>query len=108
MFRIAVGYLTVAWLLWQVVGNTCPAFDCSQAFQQTIFWLLLGGLPVTLAVAWINWKTAIVVGISFIAGAGVAVMMTGSQPVPVESVVDATVEPSLYVVRPFWTDCVLV
>ena len=78
MFRIALGYLAVAWLLWQVVDTPCPAFECSLESQRTIFWLLLGGLPVTLAVAWVNWKTAIIVGTSFIAGLGVAVMMMGS------------------------------
>ena len=78
MFRIGAGYLAVAWLLWQVVANTCPTFECSNDFSRTIFWLLLGGLPITLAVAWVNWKTAIIVGVAFIAGAGVSVLMMGS------------------------------
>ena len=47
MFRITMGYLAIAWLLWQVVDTTCPAFECSLESQRTIFWLLLGGLPVT-------------------------------------------------------------
>jgi TolB-like protein/Tfp pilus assembly protein PilF len=105
MFRIAVGYLAVAWLLWQVVDTTCPTFECSLAFQRTIFWLLLGGLPVTLAVAWVNWKTAIIVGVAFIAGAGVAVMMTaGSQPAPAEPIVEETDQqrlPNSVAVLPF-------
>ena len=99
MFRIALGYLAVAWLLWQVVYTTCPAFECSLESQRTIFWLLLGGLPVTLAVAWVNWKTAIIVGIAFIAGLGVAVLMMGPQLGPVESIVDASVEPIQQVVE---------
>ena len=51
MFRITAGYLAVAWVLWQVVGTTCPAFECSNAFQQSIFWLLIAGLPITMAIA---------------------------------------------------------
>ena len=93
------GYLAVAWLLWQVVDTPCPAFECSLESQRTIFWLLLGGLPVTLAVAWVNWKTAIIVGTSFIAGLGVAVMMMGSEPEPVELVVEATIQPTPLVVE---------
>jgi adenylate cyclase len=90
MFRIAVGYLAVAWVLWQVVDTTCPTFECSLELQKTIFWLLLGGLPVTLAVAWVNWKTAIIVGIAFMAGLGVSVMMSGSRSELKEPVVEDT------------------
>ena len=68
MFRITAGYLAVAWVLWQVVGTTCPAFECSNAFQQSIFWLLIAGLPITMAIAWVNWKTAIVAAIGMLAG----------------------------------------
>ena len=71
MFRITAGYLAVGWILWQVVGTTCPAFDCSTQFQKSIFWFLIAGLPVTLAIAWVNWKTAILVGSGLLAGATV-------------------------------------
>ncbi|MFT4564376.1 MAG: TolB-like protein/cytochrome c-type biogenesis protein CcmH/NrfG [Gammaproteobacteria bacterium] len=71
MFRITAGYLAVAWVLWQVVTTTCPAFECSTQIQKSIFWYLLGGLPFTLAIAWLNWKTAIVVGTALLAGATV-------------------------------------
>ncbi len=71
MFRITAGYLAIAWVLWQVVDTTCPTFDCSQDFQKSIFWFLVAGLPITLAIAWVNWKTAIVAGIGILAGATV-------------------------------------
>ncbi len=75
MFRITAAYLAVAWVLWQVVGTTCPAFECSMQFQQSIFWFLIGGLPVTLAIAWVNWKTAILVGTGLLAGAALMFFM---------------------------------
>ena len=71
MFRITAGYFALAWVLWQVVGTTCPAFECSTQFQQSIFWFLIAGLPITLAIAWVNWKTAILVGSGLLAGATV-------------------------------------
>ena len=81
MFRIAVGYLAVSWVLWEVVTATCPAFECSNTFQQSIFWILLAGLPITLAVAWINWRTAILVGGGILAGVSVMFfVMRGTLP----------------------------
>jgi len=71
MFRITAGYLAVAWLLWQVVGTTCPAFECSTQFQKSILYFLIAGLPVTLAIAWVNWKTAILAGSGLLAGSAV-------------------------------------
>ena len=71
MLRITAGYLAVAWVLWQVVDTTCPTFECSLSFQKSIFWFLVAGLPVTLAIAWVNWRTAIVAGIGILAGATV-------------------------------------
>lgn len=58
-------------MLWQVVGTTCPAFECSTQLQKSIFWFLIAGLPITLAIAWVNWKTAILVGSGLLAGATV-------------------------------------
>ena len=81
MFRIAVGYLAVSWALWEVVTATCPAFECSNTFQQSIFWILLAGLPITLAVAWVNWRTAILVGVGILTGASVMFfVMRGTLP----------------------------
>ena len=89
MFRITAGYLAVAWVLWQVVDTTCPTFECSLSFQKSIFWFLIAGLPITLAVAWVNWRTAIVVGVAFIAGAGVAVFVMGVVETPPQAEVPA-------------------
>ncbi len=58
-------------MLWQVVDTTCPAFECSLSFQKSIFWFLIAGLPVTLAIAWVHWQTAVVAGIGILAGATV-------------------------------------
>ena len=41
MFRITAGDLAVAWALWHVVGTTRPAFECTNAFKQSIFWFLI-------------------------------------------------------------------
>ncbi len=71
MFRITAGYLAVAWVLWQVVDTTCPTFECSLSFQKSIFWFLVAGLPITLAIAWVHWQTAVGVGIGILAGATV-------------------------------------
>ena len=90
MFRITAGYLAVAWVLWQVVDTTCPTFECSLSFQKSIFWFLVAGLPITLAIAWVHWQTAILVGVTFIAGVGVAVLVmrgpaTETEPAAVTS-----------------------
>ena len=93
MFRITAGYLAVAWVLWQVVGTTCPAFDCGNAFQQSIFWFLIAGLPITLAIAWVNWRTAILVGSGLLAGAAIMFfVMRGPAVEPEQAAVTPTVE----------------
>ena len=93
MFRITAGYLAVAWVVWQVIVTTCEAFECTPGFLRNIFWLLAAGLPITLSVAWVNWKTAIIVGVAFLAGVGITVvMMTGFQTPTVESVIELTDE----------------
>ena len=83
MFRITAGYLAVAWVLWQVVDTTCPTFECSLSFQKSIFWFLVAGLPVTLTVAWVHWKTAILVGVGILAGITVTLLVTrATSPAP--------------------------
>lgn len=86
MFRITAGYLAVAWVLWQVVGTTCPAFECSMQFQRSIFWFLFAGLPFTLAIAWLNWKTAIMVGSALLAGATVMFFVLRGPAIEIEAV----------------------
>jgi adenylate cyclase len=102
MFRITAGYMAAAWMLWQVIGTTCPAFECSTHFQRSIFWVLIAGLPLTVAIAWVNWKTAVLVGSGLLAGA--AAMFTVMRgPVtegeivatPLENVVQSAREGSL-------------
>jgi TolB-like protein len=85
MFRITAGYLAVAWVLWQVVGTTCPAFECSAQIQKSIFWFLIAGLPVTLAIAWLNRKTAILVGSGLLAGATVMFFVLRGPPIGAET-----------------------
>jgi TolB-like protein len=86
MFRITAGYLAVAWVLWQVVGTTCPAFECSTQFQKSIFWFLLAGLPFTLAIAWLNWKTAILVASVLLAGAAAMFFVVGGPAIESETI----------------------
>ncbi len=97
MFRITAGYLAVAWVLWQVVTATCPAFECSNAFQQSIFWFLIAGLPITLAIAWVNWRTAIGVGIGILAGATVMFFMMRGPAIEPEI---AAVTPAVEIAAP--------
>lgn len=85
MFRIAAGYLAVAWVLWQVVSSTCPAFECSTQFQRSIFWILVTGLPITLAIAWSNWKTAILVGSALLTGAGMMFLVLRGPAMEIET-----------------------
>ena len=93
MFRITAGYLAIAWVLWQVVDTTCPTFDCSQDFQKSIFWFLVAGLPITLAIAWVNWRTAILVGAGLLAGAAIMFFVTRGPAIePETAIVTASVE----------------
>ena len=97
MFRITAAYLAVAWVLWQVVGTTCPAFECSMQFQQSMFWFLIAGLPITLAIAWVNWKTAILVGSGLLAGATVMFFMMRGPAIETET---AIMKPTMEVAEP--------
>ena len=97
MFRITAAYLAVAWVLWQVVGTTCPAFECSTQFQQSIFWFLVAGLPITLAIAWVNWKTAILVGSGLLAGATVMFFVMRGPAIETET---AAITPPMEVTQP--------
>ena len=97
MFRITAGYLAIAWVLWQVVSTTCPAFECSIQFQQSIFWFLIAGLPVTLAIAWVNWKTAILVGSGLLAGATVMFFVMRGPATEIET---AAITPPVEVAEP--------
>lgn len=52
VFRVAVVYVVVAWLLIQVVDVVLPTFNAPQWVNQTIILVLLLGLPVALVLAW--------------------------------------------------------
>ena len=97
MFRITAGYLAVAWVLWQVVDTTCPTFDCSQDLQKSIFWLLLAGLPITLAIAWVHWQTAVVAGIGLLAGVAITFFVMRGPATQTET---AAVTPPVEVTQP--------
>ena len=97
MFRITAAYLAAAWVLWQVVGTTCPAFECSRQFQQSIFWFLVAGLPITLAIAWVNWKTAILVGSGLLAGATVMFFVMRGPATETET---AAITPPMEITQP--------
>ena len=97
MFRITAAYLAVACVLWQVVGTTCPAFECSTQFQQSIFWFLGAGLPITLAIAWVNWKTAILVGSGLLGGATVMFYVMRGPATETET---AAITPSMEITQP--------
>ena len=97
MFRITAGYLAVAWVLWQVVDTTCPTFECSLSIQRGIFWFLIAGLPITLAIAWVNWRTAIVAGIGIMAGATVMFVVMRGPPTETET---AAITPPVEVTQP--------
>ena len=97
MFRITAGYLAVAWVLWQVVDTTCPTFECSLSFQKSIFWFLIAGLPITLAIAWVNWRTAILVGSGLLAGAAIMFFVMRGPAIEPET---ATVTPAVEVAQP--------
>lgn len=44
MFRIIAAHLAVALVLWQVVTATRRAFECTNNFQQSLFWIHLRDL----------------------------------------------------------------
>ena len=52
VYRAAVGYTAVAWLLIQVATQTLPFFDAPSWIIRGIILLLIAGFPVALALAW--------------------------------------------------------
>lgn len=52
VFRVAVMYTVVAWVLIQVTSTILPTFDAPEWVNQAITLLLLVGLPVALILAW--------------------------------------------------------
>lgn len=52
VYRAAVGYAAVAWLLIQVATQTLPFFDMPAGAVRLIIVALVAGFPVALALAW--------------------------------------------------------
>ena len=52
VYRAAVGYAAVAWLLIQIATQTLPFFDMPTGAVRLIIVALLAGFPVALALAW--------------------------------------------------------
>ena len=52
VFKVAVVYAVVAWLLVQIVTSILPTFEAPQWVSQTIILLLVLGFPITLIMAW--------------------------------------------------------
>ena len=52
VYRAAVGYAAVAWLLIQVATQTLPFFEAPSWIVRAIILLLLAGFPIALAFAW--------------------------------------------------------
>jgi TolB-like protein/lipopolysaccharide biosynthesis regulator YciM len=52
VYRAAVGYTAVAWLLIQVATQTLPFFDMPTGAVRLIIVVLIAGFPVALALAW--------------------------------------------------------
>jgi len=52
VFRSAITYLVVAWLITQVSAIVLPAFNASH-YMKTIIFLLILGFPISLIFAWV-------------------------------------------------------
>jgi adenylate cyclase len=52
VFKVAVVYAVVPWLLVQIVTSILPTFDAPQWVSQTIILLLVLGFPIALILAW--------------------------------------------------------
>jgi TolB-like protein/Tfp pilus assembly protein PilF len=52
VYRAAVGYAAVAWLIIQVVTQVAPVFEIPSWVVRSVIVLLLAGAPVALVVAW--------------------------------------------------------
>jgi len=53
VYRAAVGYAAVAWLLMQVATQTLPFFDTPAWAVRVIIVVLLGGFPFAMIWAWV-------------------------------------------------------
>lgn len=53
VFRSAITYLLVAWLIAQVFAIVLPAFNAPKYFMKTLIFILIIGFPISLIFAWV-------------------------------------------------------
>jgi TolB-like protein/Flp pilus assembly protein TadD len=53
VFRSAITYLVIAWLIAQVSAIVLPAFNAPHYFMKTLIFILIIGFPISLIFAWI-------------------------------------------------------
>jgi TolB-like protein/Flp pilus assembly protein TadD len=53
VFRSAITYLLVAWLVAQVADIVLPTFDAPNNFMKTLIFILIIGFPIILVLAWV-------------------------------------------------------
>src|SRR5712671_4112987 len=52
VYRVALGYAIVAWLMVQIAATVLPAFHAPEAVLPVLIVLLAVGFPVALVLAW--------------------------------------------------------
>ena len=53
IFKSAIAYLVVAWLIAQVAAIVFPTFDAPAYFMKTLIFILFIGFPINIIIAWI-------------------------------------------------------
>ena len=53
VFRSAITYLVIAWLIAQVSSIVLPAFNAPHYFMKTLIYILIISFPITLVFAWV-------------------------------------------------------
>ena len=52
VFRVAISYVILAWLLMQIADTLAPALRLPEWFQSGVAFVLILGFPVALFLAW--------------------------------------------------------
>ncbi len=53
VFKSAIAYLVVAWLIAQVSDIVLPTFNAPPYFMKTLIFILIIGFPLILVFAWV-------------------------------------------------------
>ena len=53
VFRSAITYLVIAWLIAQVSSIVLPAFEAPNNFMKILIFILIIGFPISLVFAWV-------------------------------------------------------